>query len=117
MPRLPSKSPARPWIPKAQPSERKPYQRHAERSPLYDTPRWRALRLAQLRQEPCCRACAEKNRVTPATVADHIRPYRDGSDFFDATNLQSLCKSCHARKSAREGHQQAYSKRNEAETR
>jgi 5-methylcytosine-specific restriction protein A len=111
MPTLPSKAPARPWLPKAPPSERKPYQRHAERTPLYDSPRWRALRLAQLKQEPCCRACAANKRVTPAVVADHITPYRDGTDFFDATNLQSLCTPCHARKSAKEGHQKAYSKR------
>ena len=104
MPTLPSKAPARPWIPKASPRERKPYQRHAERTPLYDSPRWRALRLAQLRQEPCCRACAAQKRVTPAVVADHIKPYRDGADFFDASNLQSLCTPCHARKSAKEGH-------------
>ncbi|WP_460501466.1 HNH endonuclease, partial [Hymenobacter agri] len=95
----------------------RPYQRHAERTPLYDSPRWRALRLAQLRKEPCCRTCGEQGRVTPATVVDHMVPYREGADFFDATNLQSLCKRCHARKSAQESHHQAYSKRNEVDAR
>ena len=102
MPSLPRKAPPRPWLPT--PTGRKPYQLHAERTPLYDSPRWRRMRAAQLRQEPCCRACTAKGRVTPATIVDHIVPYRDGSDFFDATNHQSLCSSCHARKSAQEGH-------------
>ena len=104
MPSLSRNTPARPWLPKPAPTQRRPYQRHAERTPLYDSPRWRALRLAQLRQEPCCRECAKQRRVTPAVVADHITPYRDGADFFDAANLQSLCTPCHARKSAKEGH-------------
>lgn len=111
MPSLPSKPPKRPWIPAAQPRERKPYQAHAERTKLYDSPLWRRLRLAQLDREPCCRACAAKGRVMAANVADHITPYREGADFFDASNLQSLCTRCHASKSAKEGHQQAYSKR------
>ena len=108
MPFLPRPT-ARSWQPR--PAPRKPYQAHAERSPLYDSPAWRKLRLHQLRQEPCCRACAASDRVTPATVADHIEPVRDGADFFDGANLQSLCLRCHAKKSAKESHGRTYSTR------
>lgn len=63
---------------------------------LYDTKRWKALRLLQLGREPLCRLCKEADRLCPATVADHITPHKgDVTLFFDATNLQSLCKPCH----------------------
>lgn len=37
--------------------------------------------------------------LTTATEVDHIEP----GDDHRATNLQAACRSCHARKSAREG--------------
>ncbi|MCB0080444.1 MAG: HNH endonuclease [Caldilineaceae bacterium] len=56
----------------------------------------------QLRREPLCRHCRERGQTTAATEVDHIKARRDGgSDAFD--NLQSLCKSCHSRKTARGG--------------
>jgi 5-methylcytosine-specific restriction protein A len=33
---------------------------------------------------------------------DHIKPIRLGGEMYDIENLQSLCKSCHGRKSAKE---------------
>ncbi|MCK2183518.1 HNH endonuclease [Halomonas getboli] len=63
---------------------------------LYNTRRWHRLRAAQLRDEPLCRFCRDLGRVTPAKVADHITPHKGGEAlFFDADNLQSLCKTCH----------------------
>jgi 5-methylcytosine-specific restriction protein A len=38
-----------------------------------------------------------------ADTVDHVIPHRgDRGRFFDAGNLQSLCKQCHDRKTARE---------------
>lgn len=61
------------------------------------------MRLAHLRYEPLCRRCASYNRVVAATIVDHVE--RHGLDlnlFYDATNLQSLCKPCHDRKTMTE---------------
>jgi 5-methylcytosine-specific restriction endonuclease McrA len=107
MPSLPN-TVRRPWQPAP---VKRPYQAPVERTALYDSPTWRRLRKAQLQTHPCCQECERQGLVSPASIADHIIPHRDGSDFFDASNLQSLCKPCHARKSAKEGHQRSYSKR------
>ncbi|MDD4570646.1 MAG: HNH endonuclease signature motif containing protein [Tepidanaerobacteraceae bacterium] len=47
--------------------------------------------------------CLKAKRITPATVVDHIKPHKgDVKLFFDINNLQSLCKTCHDRKTAKE---------------
>jgi HNH endonuclease. len=35
---------------------------------------------------------------------DHIQPIRLGGEVYDLDNLQTLCKSCHNRKSGKEAH-------------
>ena len=68
------------------------------------------LRPAQLLREPFCRECAKQGIRTRATVVDHVRPFRgDWALFVDPANHQSLCKSCHDRKTAKE---QAEKRRN-----
>ncbi|WP_041742293.1 HNH endonuclease [Collimonas fungivorans] len=63
---------------------------------LYNTKRWYRLRHYQLTDTPLCAMCSRLDKVTPATVADHIKPHRgDEVLFFDPKNLQSLCKPCH----------------------
>lgn len=63
---------------------------------LYNTKAWKALRREQLAKEPLCRYCEQQGKVAAANVADHIKPHKgDESLFFDADNLQSLCKTCH----------------------
>ena len=63
---------------------------------LYDTGRWRRLRLQHLAHEPLCRFCGQENRVTAATVVDHVKAHKgDEALFWDTSNLQSLCKPCH----------------------
>lgn len=100
MPNLP-KPRARSW----EPVRPKPvYQPHAERSPLYNTRTWQRVRANQLAKEPLCAACLKLGTMTPATVCDHIIAVRDGADFYAPDNFQSMCASCHHRKSAKEGH-------------
>ena len=61
------------------------------------------LRPAQLLREPWCRECARRGIRTRATVVDHVRPHKgDWALFTDRDNLQSLCETCHNRKTARE---------------
>ena len=76
----------------------------AEYHAWYSLPIWTDdLRPTQLLQEPWCRECAKRGIRTRATVVDHVEPHRgDWAKFTDKTNLQSLCKSCHDRKTARE---------------
>lgn len=57
------------------------------------------VRPAALAREPLCRFCLEKGRVRAACVVDHI----DGnSRNNDPSNLRSLCKTCHDRRTARD---------------
>lgn len=57
---------------------------------------WRKLRLRVLAEEPLCRMCRAKGRLTPADTVDHIKPHRgDTQLFWDRDNLQALCASCH----------------------
>ena len=71
---------------------------------MYATPEWTDdLRPSQLMAEPWCRACAKRGVRTRATVVDHVTPHRgDWALFVDPANHQSLCKSCHDRKTAKE---------------
>ena len=70
----------------------------------YSLPIWtRDLRPTQLLREPWCRECAKAGRRVRATDVDHIRDHRgDWALFTDRSNLQSLCHSCHSRKTMRE---------------
>jgi 5-methylcytosine-specific restriction endonuclease McrA len=63
---------------------------------LYFTPEWRKLRAEQLKRDPWCRMHAAKGEQVGASHVDHIKAHRGNRAlFFDATNLQSLCVSCH----------------------
>jgi 5-methylcytosine-specific restriction protein A len=63
---------------------------------LYDRQRWRKMSRLQLKLNPLCKICTQQGQFSPATVTDHIIPHKgDEVLFFDTTNLQSLCKTCH----------------------
>ncbi len=66
----------------------------------YDRRAWRdGVRPQQLRLEPLCRHCKARGWLVQATEVDHI----DGNaDNDEPSNLQSLCKACHSRKTAAE---------------
>jgi len=91
MPTRPQKKRA----PNTQPRIRPAY--HA----LYDT-RWRTARSVFLARHPLCRHCEQSGRTVSADVVDHIQPHKgDHELFWDQTNWQALCKSCHDTKTAR----------------
>lgn len=71
---------------------------------MYQTDEWRLdLRPTQLLQEPFCRECIRQGDRVRATDVDHIKPHRgDWAVFTDRANLQSLCHSCHSRKTMAE---------------
>ena len=76
---------------------------------MYGTEIWGKLRADQLLREPWCRECAAKGYRQRAEDVDHIRPHRgDWETFSDPGNLQSLCHSCHSRKTAEEMRQKSH---------
>lgn len=63
---------------------------------LYSTKEWRQLRESFLRFNCWCVYCQEIGMRTKATVLDHITPHKGNREaFFDRSNLQPLCKTCH----------------------
>lgn len=78
----------------------------------YNKPIFRdRLRPDQLLREPWCRICATKGLRVRATDVDHIVPHRgDWALFVNPRNLQSLCHSCHSRKTAAEMREEAAKK-------
>ena len=87
------------WCPKHKPKDK----RSAEAKSwhwMYYTDEWRKdLRPNQLLDEPFCRECARRGERVYATDVDHIRDHKgDWAVFCDRNNLQSLCHSCHSRK-------------------
>ena len=78
----------------------------------YSLPIWvDDLRPMQLVREPFCRECTARARRenrpelerVPATDVDHVKPHRGvWLVFTDRNNLQSLCHSCHSRKTLAE---------------
>ncbi len=60
------------------------------------SPRWPALRIAAKRRDGWkCVQCGSKQRLE----VDHAKPVRTHPELaFDLSNLQTLCGSCHGRK-------------------
>lgn len=68
----------------------------------YDS-RWQKARDGYLRSHPLCVHCERAGRVVAANEVDHIVPHKgDMVLFWDNSNWQSLCKSCHSLKTATE---------------
>lgn len=75
--------------------------RHKERktapSKVYNTAKWRRLSKYFRKKHPFCVECGHL-----AEQVDHIHPLNDGGAAFDEKNLQSLCRSCHSKKTYKE---------------
>jgi len=78
----------------------------------YNTTRWRKLRAVKLSESPLCIICDKEGVITLANVVDHISNVSSGDSpaqmeqmMWDYNNLQSVCDSCHNKKSGKEAHQ------------
>tara|TARA_R100001244_G_scaffold132156_2_gene107339 strand:+ start:2188 stop:2511 length:324 start_codon:yes stop_codon:yes gene_type:complete len=100
MPKFP-KGKKKTWLCRPKDSYRKGY----ADTPIdfYNTKKWRSLRNYYIQMNPLCKECDRHGILTPGKEVDHIIPLRLGGDPYRMNNLQSLCRSCHARKSGREG--------------
>lgn len=59
-----------------------------------------------LSANPLCVVCERAGRIAAATELDHVVPlWKGGSE--DDSNMQGLCSTCHAEKSAREAAERA----------
>lgn len=74
----------------------------------YDS-RWRKARYRFLKAHPLCEKCKEEGKLVKATVVDHIISHRGNEKlFWDESNWQPLCKSCHDKKTMTEDRYQKY---------
>ena len=65
--------------------------------------RWNKARKRYLETHPLCVECMKNGRYVKATDVDHIVAHRgDRALFWDVSNWQALCHSCHSKKTARE---------------
>lgn len=69
---------------------------------VYNTKRWRTVRLEKLKRDPLCQICLSLNKVTPGEEVHHITPISSGKTVkdkqalgFNPANLKTLCKACH----------------------
>ena len=77
------------------------YQRERSANP-YHTNRWTRLSRAFRAEHPRCAECKAKGITKAAEVVDHIIPYPICEDFYDRSNLQSLCEACNRAKGNRD---------------
>ncbi len=84
------------------PKKRAPEQRKNFRERGYGTD-WDKARAVFISYQPLCAECKRNGLVVAGYAVDHIIPHRgDMEIFWDQDNWQTLCRSCHARKSASE---------------
>lgn len=72
---------------------------HRHSAHILKTERWRRVRVEALRRDNWqCVQCGARGGLE----VDHIIPCRAGGAEYDLSNLQCLCKSCHAVKTRAE---------------
>lgn len=73
-----------------------------DRQKIYQSAKWQKLRIAKLQQNPLCEICLSKGVINEAIDVHHKDSFLnyDGLErlykAFDFSNLQSVCKQCHA---------------------
>ena len=65
--------------------------------------KWRKARTAFLQGSSLCVHCKERGITNAATEVDHVIPHKGNKVlFWDMSNWQGLCASCHSHKTATE---------------
>ena len=67
---------------------------------FYNSTRWKKVRTLKMDKDPLCEPCTEDGRIAPATDVHHVQPIRAPAGWslrFTLGNLQSVCKSHHAK--------------------
>ena len=69
---------------------------------LYGTRLWKRIRERQLAKDPWCADCLRTGIYVSATDVDHVERHMGDKDKFFRGPFQSLCHSCHSKKTASE---------------
>lgn len=69
---------------------------------LYGTRLWKRIRERQLAKDPWCADCLRGGIYIPATDVDHVARHMGDKAMFFRGPFQSLCHSCHSKKTASE---------------
>jgi len=77
-------------------------QEKKETDPFYGTARWQKFRDWYRTQHPLCEKCQAAGLIVPGELVDHIIELKDGGAPLDEDNVQTLCRTCHAGKTADE---------------
>lgn len=65
--------------------------------------KWRKESKMYLQANPLCVHCQQQGKIVLAECVDHIVPHKGNMRlFWDVSNWQSLCNSCHSRKTVKE---------------
>lgn len=71
----------------------------ASRAGFYNTQAWKDLRQRRLIENPLCKRCEQKGKLTAAKIVDHIEPIEIHPELaLVYNNTQSLCLFCHTLK-------------------
>jgi len=87
----------RSWVP-----QRAAFEREKDNSSFYNSWPWRKFAKRFKQANPLCVECEKNDLVVPVKVVDHVVPINAGGAKLDEANCQSLCESCHNRKSSHE---------------
>lgn len=65
--------------------------------------KWSNASKNYLRENPLCVHCLAQNKIVLAQCVDHIKAHKGNMTlFWDRKNWQSLCNSCHSKKTVKE---------------
>ena len=69
-------------------------------SEVYNTPEWKKLRAAYIKQHSLCENCLAKGICTPAVIVHHVKPItpeevRNPMITLYSGNLKAVCRKCH----------------------
>ena len=114
MPKLPDKK-NRPWIPlrekKIDLFAHNKSRSGADMMHFYQSKAWKSLRNYKIQINPLCENCESKGLVEAGKEIDHITAIKDNGSMLSLNDLQTLCRSCHSSKSAKEREARKYIKK------
>lgn len=90
-----------PYLVKPSKPKKKTFNRE-DRQKIYQSAKWKRLRLAKLMKDPLCEHCLKEGRTTLAIDCHHIDSFMNYQGLmrlqkaYDIDNLVSLCKECHS---------------------